>query len=204
MGFVVVTNIYQAVRLMQQFPAKANKALSQALHFAAKIAQGHVIRDLPKHFHIRSKWVPGSIRTQSLGDQAVAVGVLKGSAFMVMQELGGEKRASKAAMAVPIGKASSYSSVPPSPAFRGDDQMGQTLRGRWPSRLPKAFTIKTNSGRNIVVQVKGKGRKGRLQVAYILKKRVKVKARWNFRATVTATAQAYIPRLFMGYLGRHL
>jgi hypothetical protein len=204
MGFVIVTNIDQAKRLMARFPAKAAKALSQAVHFAAKIAQGHVIQDLPKHFKIRSKWVPGSIRTQSLGDQTVAVGVLKGSAFMVQQETGGEKREGGKPMAIPIRDASSYASGATSPPFRGQDQMQQTLQGRWPSKLPKAFTIRTANDRNIVVQVKGRGKKSRLQVVYILKRRVKIKARWNFRETVIKVAGEYVPRLFMGYLGRGL
>jgi hypothetical protein len=210
MEFQITTNMGEVQFALRDMPKSAIKALDQAVTFAAKIAQGHVRQELPDHFKIRNGWVAQNIvLDQSLGPMTVAIGVKKGppdgskgAAFMERQEVGGDKAQGSKPEAVPIGPASGYAKNLVSQPFRGSDLMGRTLKTRWPSRLNRSFTIKTGNGRTLVVQTTGKKGHGRLKVAYILKRRVRIKARWNFRQRVTEIAQAYVPRLFAGYFSR--
>lgn len=196
--------IADAARAVRGWQRQVPFALAQALNGTVLAARREVLRQLPKRFVIRSNWVAKGLRTRFARKNDLVAVVGSKDAFMATQELGGEKTAQGQDMAIPIGPGG------PSPALRGAGQRGKTLKSRWPSAMPGTFAIRTHDGEDLVLQrierykSVSRGRKGgfsivrddRVRVLYRLRKKVRIKARWGFRATVALTVGDVLGKLF--------
>lgn len=199
--------ISEASRTIVGWQRQVPYALAQALNATAKAARERVAGSLGKTFTIRSNWVSKGLRARFATKRDLTAVVGQMDPFMALQELGGTKESKDHAQAVPIGPGG------PSPAFRGPGGRGKTLRGRWPSALPGTFTIHTKAGEDLVLQRteryrskrQGKGgftivRADRVRVIYRLKQKVRIKARWGFRAKVALAVGDLLGQLFAAEL----
>lgn len=162
-------------------------AMARTLTGLAYDSRDKVRNDLASRFIIRNNWVSKGIQVNSASKadwpmQQAAVGTRDD--FMVRQEFGGKKEARNGLMGVPVEAREAVGS-----------SSGELKPSVWPSRLVaktkgtrrKFFmnTIKSgpNAGLRAIMRRDSDDRYP-LQVIYLLKKSVDVKARWGFRDTV--------------------
>jgi hypothetical protein len=165
-------------RLIRNLDEAAEKqvpfALARSLTVTARDAQVDVKADLPTKFTLRNTWTARGIRITPArkGTPEAVVGSLE--PYMARQETGGNRRPrSHSKIAVPATKQSRVIPKSKRPA---------ALKGK-----PRVFKIVTRFGAGIV-QREGKKRYP-LKFLYWLKRGVRVKPRFGFKAEVSDTVE---------------
>jgi hypothetical protein len=155
-------------------------ATALALTRVAKIAQGVVRAELPRHFTIRTPFVAKGIRIRAATKSRLFAEVGSKDRFMRAQALGGTKTAKEGShVAIPVGARTTPTSV--------------TRKGKWPGRLlsrKRHFVAPLPSGAAGIWRRKGPKRRPRLILQYILSKQAKIQARWPLFATVERVVAA--------------
>lgn len=170
-------------------------ATVRALTLTAREGRDEVRKGLDALFTIRRNWVSRGIVSVSANKSdwpypEAAVGTR--DAFMARQELGGEKRGRNGRMlALPTTKASARTQV--------------TNPSQWPGGLLKKggkrrfFVQKIKSGPRagtLAVMRRTSAERYPLQVLYLLRSKVEVKARWHFRDTLDRVVPVEWPKQF--------
>lgn len=155
-------------------------ATALALTRVAKIAQGVVRNELPRHFTIRTTFVAKGIRIRSATKSRLFAEVGSKDRFMKAQALGGTKTAQEGShVAVPVGARTTPKSV--------------TRKGKWPTRMltkKRRFLAPLPSGVDGIWRRKGPKRRPRLVLQYILVKQAKIEKRWPLFETVERVVAA--------------
>jgi hypothetical protein len=168
-------------------------ATALALTRTAQDVQRELRHNLDRHFIVRRNWISRGIQVEAaskrhtLKRMAARVGSL--DAFMLRQEMGGEKRGKAGKdVAIPLGiRRTPKQTTPPN---------------RWPKALlqrggKRKFFVRTiasgpNKGKKAVLRRKGKAQYP-LQVLYLFKPEVHVPAHWDLRATAGRVAPRAFP-----------
>ena len=185
--FQIEHNVPEVLTTLRGFQKNLAYGMSQALNGTVLFAQKAVRASMPSQFHIRNQYVQRGVQVRLASKTNLEARIGHPLDFMRLQELGGEKDKAGRDMAVPIGPGGA------SPAFRGPNLMGTTLRGRWPSNLYRVFIIRSKAtGTPLVIQRRGKRT---TRVIYTLHAEVRIKARWNLVGQVRQVADVVLPKL---------
>ncbi len=192
----IVANLDDAAKRQVPF------AIARALTMTARDAQGDVRAELPSHFTLRNNWTSSGIRITPATKSSPEAIVGSLEPYMQRQETGGTRTArDHSRVAVPVkAKRNKRDRIP-------KGQRPAAMKGK-----PRVLLI---NGSNIIQTKGGQGilqRVGRerypLQVVYWMKRGVKIKPRFGFKATTFATiAQRFGPNLTaalsqaMGHMG---
>lgn len=200
-------NIPDVQRYLKRTLGQLPFAASRTVNGLALTAQKEIRADLPQHFTVRRRtFLESSIRVKlgTKADPVAEVGVPQraGSNIdqsLALQEFGGEERPKRAKeLAVPL------SGARPTP-------QAITPPSKWPSRLKRAFHIKTAGGQELVLQRVG-GKKGRgrratfgpveagkdpgLRVMYLEEPSVTIRPRFHFLDTCLRVVRRDAQALF--------
>lgn len=195
MDIEIKTNVTKTLAQLDDFAYKQVPfASALALTRIAQRVQKSSQSALSKYFTIRTPWVSKGIRIEPARKndwpyQEAVVG--SKDPFMALQALGGVKKGLKQNVAIPIGARPT--------------KLSTTPRSMWPKKLlsskkQHAFISKRRSAPAIVQANPSDPRK--LQVMYLLKPTVRMKARWPFESNATAIVQSQYDREFGAALAR--
>jgi len=158
-------------RAMADMARDMPKAFAISLTWTAKDAQADLQARLAQSFILRRPWIKNRIRiTPARAPAQLFSEVGSIDPFMGIHEKGGEKKAQKHSLAVPmVGTARKT-------------KQSITPRSKWPGKLlekPKYFILRTKRGARLVAKRRTKNRYP-VQLFYALAKEVRIPPRWNF------------------------
>lgn len=170
----------------KRIPGDAHGATVKALTWTARDAKEELIASLGRTFTVRSRWIPGSIRSTPAEFKSAHPSAFVGT---VSEDLephveGGLREKDHDMQSVPVMAR----------AFR----MDKTTIGKWPGRLLRrrghfARRIKGKYGR---IGIYRRALDGRAVLMWVLQPRVLIKARWHFRAIVEGVVAAQFAKHF--------
>lgn len=164
-------------------------ALASTLTELAKEARAEVQDDLHKTFELRGQWVPRSIRFRPAGKRDLTAEVGTISPFLGLHATGGWRRPEPGSEWLGV------------PVEARDPSSRKTTRGRWPGRYLRrrgAVLLPSRRGDGGQTLLVRKGRKGakRATVAYRMRRRVRISARWPLEQQVRAVVSRRFDSVF--------
>ena len=168
-------------------------ALSKALNATAKLAQTATKKAIQSSFTIRGNWLNSAIGPKVLfatKDDLSAAVVMKGD-FLNLQETGGIKLPSGRFLAVPTGNVRRT-------------KRDIIARSNRPKNLRNTFIITGKSGRKLIAQRTGRGKKKTVKIMYVLIPQAEIDKTPTFTVAVPKTFEKEFSGVFFEELKRAL
>lgn len=179
-------------RRMGQYKSQMPFVLSKTINGCMKKAQTDVIADVSKKFTIRrANFVKLTFKITQWSNKRKLTGVFgtadiggrDTSGLLAKFEDGGTKLPKGSNIAIPT-------------AVVQPNKGRMVTSAKRPRNLVNSFKVKTKTGQELIMVKKGRGKRKKVQTAYILEKAVRVDNRLNFYETVERSIRNNVDQIF--------